>query len=65
MERAAEPDPIRANFDNSSFCKSRFKALVADRARAAKPDADEARPAAVGKLLVLTMEAGERLAQPI
>ena len=51
IERAAEPEPRRASSDSSRGGSSRPAARVAATASAAKPDADEARPEAVGKRL--------------
>src|SRR5699024_625236 len=48
MERHAEPEPWRVNRDNSSSFKLRFKAPDDAAARAANPEAEEAKPAAVG-----------------
>ena len=52
-ERAAEPEPLLANSDNFRLSRSNPAALVAANASAANAEADEARPAAVGKLLSL------------
>lgn len=50
-DRQAEPDPCRAMRDSSEGdCGSSYSA-ARDATRAARPDADEASPAAVGKLL--------------
>ncbi len=50
-ERAAEPEPRRARIDSSRGDSSRPAARAAAAASAANPDADDASPDAVGKLL--------------
>ena len=54
IERAAEPDPKRANSDNSLFVKLRLAALLAATAKQANDEAEDANPAEVGKLLILS-----------
>ena len=51
IERAAEPEPRRASSDSSAGDSASPAARVAARASAANPDADDARPGAVGTLL--------------
>ena len=54
----AEPDPCRAMRDSSvGDCGKEYRSAIA-RTRAAKPAADEASPAAVGKLLTDTRRRG-------
>src|SRR5205823_9961966 len=50
-ERAAEPEPRRARRLSSRWDKSRPSAHAVAHVSAAKPEADEAMPAAIGKLL--------------
>ena len=50
-EKQAEPDPRRASADNSCSLNCSAAAAVAARVSAAKPEADEASPAPLGKLL--------------
>lgn len=51
IDRAAEPEPRRAIIDNCLVERFNSAAVVAARVRAAKPEAEEAIPAPVGKLL--------------
>lgn len=50
-ERQAEPEPWRAMRESSLGDAGSWYSFAREYTRAAKPDADEARPAAVGKLL--------------
>jgi hypothetical protein len=55
MERAAEPDPSLARIEICFSGRERnswlfFMAIANESAKAEKPDAEEAKPAAVGKL---------------
>src|SRR5699024_2850512 len=50
--RHAEPEPCLVNLDNSTFEISKLAAFVAAAASAANPDAEEAKPAAVGTAFV-------------
>ncbi len=51
IDLVAEPEPLRANFESSFEVSCNPAALLAAAARAAKPEADEAKPADVGTLL--------------
>jgi hypothetical protein len=57
-ERHAEPEPCRAIRDSSVGLAGSWYRLAMARTRAAKPAADEARPAAVGKLFSETILRG-------
>src|SRR5262249_27549627 len=57
IERAAEPEPRRASADSSVGVRSSPAARVAATASAAKPEADDASPDAVGTLLRVTTRA--------
>src|SRR5664280_946183 len=59
MERQAEPEPRRASRDRLGSSRLMPAAFVAASARAANPAAEEAIPAAVGKLLSLITSAWE------
>ena len=61
IERAADPEPRRARIDSSLAVASTPAAAQAATARAANPEADDARPAPVGKLLVEVTVAAERM----
>ena len=54
IERAAEPEPRRASSLSVALSNCVCSAASAAHTRAAKPDADEASPAAVGKSLSLS-----------
>lgn len=57
-ERHADPEPWRAIRESSTGeCGREYRSAIA-RTRAAKPAAEEARPAAVGKLLTERMRRG-------
>ena len=60
IERAAEPEPRRARSDSSRGGSSRPAARAAATASAAKPEADEASPDAVGKRLCAVTRARGR-----
>ena len=55
MDRQADPDPRRARRERSISEISSPMAVTAARVRAAKPEAEEAIPAPVGKLFSLRM----------
>ncbi|OQB87288.1 MAG: hypothetical protein BWX85_00330 [Chloroflexi bacterium ADurb.Bin120] len=55
MERHAEPEPKRASAESSLSESVKPSAAVPARARAAKPEAEEASPAPMGKLFSLLM----------
>ena len=57
MERLAEPDPKRAQVESSFSSNLISKAAAAAKVRAAKPEAEEASPAPVGKSLTETTRA--------
>src|SRR5262245_59687577 len=57
IERAADPEPRRARIDSSRGESARPAAREAATASAAKPDADDASPDAVGKSLRLLTRA--------
>ena len=57
IDLQAEPEPMRAIFDNSVFDKIfwRFNADVIDKTKAAMELAEDAQPLAIGKVLILSI----------
>ena len=60
IERAAEPEPIRASSERVRSSQSTPSASAEATVSAAKPEAEDARPAAVGKLLAVSTRANPR-----
>tara|TARA_B100002049_G_scaffold204691_1_gene164413 strand:- start:7 stop:333 length:327 start_codon:yes stop_codon:yes gene_type:complete len=60
IDRAADPEPLRAHIERSDVLISSLKAASIAVRSAANPEADDAKPALAGKLLKDSIDSGGR-----